>query len=183
MRAGVLTSLPGAAWNACADCEAGKFSSTTDATTSSTCQQCGAYTRSTKFQTVLLTRSSRHLRCVATNPVNLKVSWAGQSDAAWLDPNVCLGYTYYAFECGALYCLTSAQLPADSYTIPDGNCLGQPGLTTSLNSGSNAHCVSPSAPNTATDGTALGGWHRSAVYKLSEYTADCKCNAGTRVGV
>ncbi|NBX18997.1 MAG: hypothetical protein EBR09_16740, partial [Proteobacteria bacterium] len=185
MRAGVLTSLPGAAWNACADCGAGKYSATAGATTINTCSQCGGYARSTKFQSALLTKGSRYLRCVQTQTVNLKASWysLGTSDAAWLDPNACAGYTYYAFECGALYCLTSAQLPADTYTIPDGNCQGQPQLTTTLNGGSNAHCVAPSAPNTANDGTAMGGWHRAALYKLSDLAPDCQCNTGTRVDV
>ncbi|NBX18658.1 MAG: hypothetical protein EBR09_14990 [Proteobacteria bacterium] len=42
MRAGVLTSLPGAAWNACADCGAGKYSTATGATVSATCVDCAA---------------------------------------------------------------------------------------------------------------------------------------------
>jgi hypothetical protein len=115
----------------------------------------------------------------------MKTPWnnLGNSDANWLNPDVCAGYTYYAFECGYLYCLTSAQLPGDEYLIPDGNCFGQPGLTTSLNSGSNAHCVSPGAPNTANDGTALGGWHRAAVYRLLDPAIhDCKCDSAGYAG-
>ena len=172
---------------ACTDCGTGKYSATTGTTTASTCQQCGAYTRSTKFQTALLTRGSRYLRCVRsqTSP-DMKTPWygLGNSDANWLDPNVCAGYTYYAFECGYLYCLTSAQLPGDEYIIPDGNCFGQPGLTTSLNSGSNAHCVAgQNAPNTANDGTALGGWHRAAVYRLLDPAIhDCKCDSAGYAG-
>jgi hypothetical protein len=46
-RAGVLTSLASVAWNACADCGEGKYSSTTGATTVSTCQSCPTNSQST----------------------------------------------------------------------------------------------------------------------------------------
>ncbi|NBX18659.1 MAG: hypothetical protein EBR09_14995 [Proteobacteria bacterium] len=42
MRAGVLTSLPDASWNVCADCGAGKYSTATGATVASSCQSCPA---------------------------------------------------------------------------------------------------------------------------------------------
>ena len=42
MRAGVLTSLSDAAWNTCADCGAGKYSTATGASLASTCTDCGA---------------------------------------------------------------------------------------------------------------------------------------------
>jgi hypothetical protein len=45
IRAAVLTSLPSAAWNACADCGAGTYSSTTADTTPSTCQNCPSNTQ------------------------------------------------------------------------------------------------------------------------------------------
>ena len=44
MRAGVLTSLPGAAWNACADCPLNSYHALTGQTAASTCQ-CNAGTR------------------------------------------------------------------------------------------------------------------------------------------
>ena len=45
-RAGVLTSLASAAWNACADCGAGKYSAATGATAASTCQSCPSSSQS-----------------------------------------------------------------------------------------------------------------------------------------
>jgi hypothetical protein len=45
IRAAVLTSLPIVAWNACADCGAGTYSSTTADTTPSTCQNCPSNTQ------------------------------------------------------------------------------------------------------------------------------------------
>jgi hypothetical protein len=45
-RAGVLTSLASAAWNACADCGAGTYSAATGATVASTCQSCPSNSQS-----------------------------------------------------------------------------------------------------------------------------------------
>ena len=72
-------------------CAAGMYKSTEG---TQVCQQCVANTRSTKFQTALLTRGSRYLRCVRsqTSP-DMKTLWHSllNHDAKWLDPNVCAG--------------------------------------------------------------------------------------------
>jgi hypothetical protein len=165
--------------NLCNGCAAGKFQANQSLTSASTCQQCGAYSRSTRFQTGLLTKASRYLRCVDTFSTGLKTPWLklGSSAENWLNPDVCFGYEYYVIECGDLFCLTSAQFPPDSLTIPDGNCVGQPSLTPTVNGGRNDHCVAPTNPNIANDGTALGGYHRAAVYKLTDPSIlSCKCH-------
>jgi hypothetical protein len=232
------TECPCGSHDLCTGCDAGKFQTTPGLTSASTCQQCGAYTRSTRFQTGLLTKASRYLGCADTTTrlrgsksaecwmrmptgcskplgetstpllwfldpyavsadgcfwrsqeynnycersnaeYDFRTKWLslGTTVANWLNPDVCFGYEYYAFECGELFCLTSAQFPPDSLTIPDGNCVGQPSLTPTVNGGRNDHCVAPTNPNIGNDGTALGGYHRAAVYKLSDPSVlSCVC--------